>query len=508
MIKLFNIESGRVFFDPFDAKTDLLTKTGKRGIAKHGALVGKILSLPCLNRAFKVQDQNGHSVYLNRKSARRWVKTHNRQLGDQAIKALLKAKDSNSLVAAISLICKPSQAQSLSVSAPKPVVSQAESLIQQTWKDYRSIEGHERSPAPFSWALTLLYKMLAEKVSITSLVDPDDYFGNLVLDFEHDSEVFFIPFELDTKLNDFYPKLTQFLQAAFSSGRSMVVVRIVHEPHGAVAAFKSDGQFIVVDSMPYSKVCSEKALEKKLNAAKILDANGNEIKFHGNYHNTWIQKGGNTCLRFATLYGYQMAKKRDLAAYQEVNGAFAEGKLQTFEDYTRIDGSKRVKKMHFSSEKAYGAFMDSWGYRSFGFKVDDWRSIRLYDISNEHSMLRGITCVFYHGDRAGVYASDFDSSEGSYWQFELESNGQITQIRHFKALSGCENVDISEKTTFADIKSDKDNIYLAFFEKGNPTPLVIKIGPGQKFFRRFYINGTRRTDLEFFQLHPPRKFKT
>lgn len=219
--------------------------------------------------------------------------------------------------------------------------------------------------------------------SYQSFVYPESGLCNLVKQFKHHTETQFIPFCIKKEeCNPQVPKEFEYFQeqlaAAFLTGATFVAARLADGVHVNAAVFQKDGEFRIIDSMSENTVDLEQ-LTQKLNAAKIKDASGKVIQFHGEYVNTNLQKGGNECKRFATLYAYHCLKQRNLEAYQEVNGAFLEGRLKSFEDHSKIDGSKKVKRV--DSFPDYKFFMNSWMYRFLGIKKDDWKEILASDLT-------------------------------------------------------------------------------------------------------------------------------
>ena len=115
------------------------------------------------------------------------------------------------------------------------------------------------------------------------MVDSDFSYGNIILDFKEDPKVFFIPQVLEPQNAGFNMQLINLLQAAFASGRTMAVVRFLNNAHFVVAAFKNDGQFVVVDSMSSLTICDINQLKHALNQAKITDSLNQPIQFQGSY---------------------------------------------------------------------------------------------------------------------------------------------------------------------------------------------------------------------------------
>jgi hypothetical protein len=230
---------------------------------------------------------------------------------------------------------------------------------------------------------------LRNKFSFRTEVGPDfDKLSNLTLDCQNDDEAYFIPVscwenitrlsrvELDPKVEKELAFLIEALSAAFETGKKIVVVRLANANHAVAAGFCADGHFKIIDSM-LNLTFDVTNLIEQLNKAQLKDSKGKVIHFKGEYINTSIQKDGCNCTFFATLYCYQMYKQKNLDAFEEVNGAFAEGKLKRFEDCKKIDGSRRIRSFEENSSKdLYNQFMCSWAYRTQGFLVDTWEEIK------------------------------------------------------------------------------------------------------------------------------------
>jgi hypothetical protein len=173
----------------------------------------------------------------------------------------------------------------------------------------------------------------------------------------------------------------QEIKDAFAEGKNMVFALLgtgIHCFAIGCCADGSDGSFKIIDPMFDNSIdCAEVA--NTLNQAKIRNPQGKLIHFSGEYINTHIQRGGNDCVRFATLYCYHMAARQDLEAYQEVNRTFLEGRLRRFEDYEKISGARKIRSL--AGEKyTYDSFMLSWKYRMIGLRVDSWQELSLQEI--------------------------------------------------------------------------------------------------------------------------------
>lgn len=206
--------------------------------------------------------------------------------------------------------------------------------------------------------------------------------GDPLIAFENDSASLFATMKsgrLDKQEN--IPELIEILKAGFATGRHIIGIPISHPtlPHGLAAAFSSDGRFRILDS------CCDVSLDmtrltQQLNAARIPDPRGRPIRFQGQFINTHIQKAGGECGSFAALYLYQILKKRNVDAFEEVNGAFAEGKLKRYEDHAGITCKKPLRDASSVPDSSYAPFMLSWAHRRLGMSVDRWQDVALQDI--------------------------------------------------------------------------------------------------------------------------------
>lgn len=205
---------------------------------------------------------------------------------------------------------------------------------------------------------------------------------NFLPDYDRNSKTIFLPYNfLPSHANEnfrpdthLFNDLRNYLSIAFAVGKELVLARVCNDRHTALVAFRSDGQFKIIDSMSGNNI-DKGALTKSLNRACIQDSQGKTIQFNGTYVNTCLQKGGYECMRFSFLYGYHMARKNSIEAYKEVNGAFAAGKLKTFEDIDKIDGSVEMEDASRVDRDNYKSFMRSWAYRSVNIPVDSWKDL-------------------------------------------------------------------------------------------------------------------------------------
>lgn len=165
--------------------------------------------------------------------------------------------------------------------------------------------------------------------------------------------------------------LTVRLKDAFKAGAEQVFCLLSNDKHCVAGVFEANGQFKIIDSMSSCTV-NLGHLQKLLNASAITDVTDKPIQFRGQYIQTRIQAGGNECMRFASLYLYQMRKEGDAEAYKRVHGAFQAGLLKSFEDYEKISEAPKVEN---GAGYNYKPFMDSWYCREEGCKIDDWQDV-------------------------------------------------------------------------------------------------------------------------------------
>ncbi len=280
-------------------------------------------------------------------------------------------------------------------SAIEAVRKEAQQKLDMLWQKYHK-ERHKQK-LQIDTGLTTLYLEFQHSDG-QSVIKSDAELANLLLKFEHDSEVFFIPdmYYLDpinsSLSNSSYTDqnfvfLKNNLTNAFAAGKKIVVARLSNNVHAVTAAFKADGTFQIIDSMSHNTISILK-LTNVLNEAQIKNFNGEVIHFQGKYITTHLQKGGVECQRFATLYAYQIAKTKDFDAYQDIHGAFANGSLQQFEDYDKCNSDNRMQDASTVKSTSYRAFMDSWAYRSVGLPKK-WEELTLQDFQN---LLSKISC--------------------------------------------------------------------------------------------------------------------
>jgi len=473
---MFNItrdqSSSRCFFGHFTAETELPTLKGKKGVQAYSKLKGLIALI--FRKAYCLKDTNGKWYLANKNSTNLWIKRHETQILDSKIRDSIKEKLENptkiNVQLAIKIICEAEHKIPEPLSPEK--IQESQAIIDQLWCDYKKMTDFGE-PAPLS-------QFSAEKsmdTGYTTTIQPDNRLANLPLKLQNNPFTLFLPKEIHPAKDDEVKTLTDTLQAAFVTGKEMVIVRLGTNIHAVLGVFSVTGEFKLIDSMS-SQVINHKELENKLNQAKITNKNGNTLAFHGDYINTRIQKGGNTCLRISTLYAYQIAKRRDVNAYQEVNGAFLQGRLNTFEDHARIDGASR-KKTVSTTPASYAKFMNSWAYRSYGYSVDDWCQLPLSDLTNGVLTFPGadITWIKINSNQKLPMVRDdtfnrepgVDKGDGIFIPID---SANLEEIFY----------DCPPKT-FADIMKDK-NDYLIFSKKNNPKLKIFKLRPGEKLTHR------------------------
>jgi len=276
--------------------------------------------------------------------------------------------------------------------------------------------------------------------------------------------------------------LANTINAAFASGKKIVVTQLANHQHAIAAGFMPNGEFKIIDSMGGTTV-DIGAITKTLNQAHIKDQHGKPITFKGEYVNTHIQKGGVECQRFSMLYCYQMAKKCNLNAFEEVNGAFLDGKLTRYEDYDHIETSNKVRNIGTRTPD-YKSFMRSWALRICGFNVDDWKQIPLSQMNGLGATEKG---------EFALYALKQDETPDGWSGFKKDDLELILENEHGKQISI-----LDEKTSLGDPLNDPtatlgsllpDQMgatHYLIFEKGSPTPRLFRPAPGQKLFAHQY----------------------
>lgn len=268
--------------------------------------------------------------------------------------------------------------------------------------------------------------------------------------------------------------LTKKLKTAFLDGKKMAFLILDTGSHAIAAGFSSDGSFIIVDSLLNHSV-DPKKMERMLNEAKLKNHTQKEIRFTGQFINTHIQKGGHECLRFATLYCYHMAVRKDLTAFKEVNGAFLEGRLRCFEDYKKITGAPRIDSLKDKAYK-YRTFMQSWLYRSFGLTVNAWWQLTLHELSCMQGEFDAemMSCYLTKSYLPKFYTSSDFSLEMVSSSLERQ---KITD-QTVDTLNLCVNPDVNAPMKDALFKDNQS--YLLIFIKNDSQPYLYSLKTDDK----------------------------
>lgn len=384
MVKYFDsVHSGKSYNDFCEDYFYLPVISGKLGFRKFDVIDGKLvlnqkkdnLSLKTIAAsALKIASYLTPVLIImivartfSRKKTFKAVRLENDPLEDRKLKPPTAAKVADPAE------CKKTQTENAQ-------------FLQKIWSDYKQTVGREA----FSTAI----QTLENGVQRGNLF-PDSESCNLFLEFEDHPELFFLPnaafstymnSELTEKLaqpssKEGFEHLKNALAAAFAEGKKMVVTRFYDNHHYVAAAFSSDGSFKVIDSVG-GEFVNIRQLQNQLNQAKILNSKDQPISFKGEYINTHLQRDSDNCILFASLYARQLMKSASMDAYREVNGAFASGVMQSFEDYQKIGNYQPIENLStFAIDNS--SFVNSWKYRALGLKVDDWRDFTLEDLMKD-----------------------------------------------------------------------------------------------------------------------------
>lgn len=354
-------------------------------------------------------------------------------------------------------------------------------FLEELSKRHMSIHEKEQQKGVFTTILDTLQNDYA--------VFPDLHkFSDLILECQNDDEAYFVPsnsWENSLKACEGFliPEraehmafLIKVLSAAFETGKKIVVARLGSETHAVAAGFSVDGQFKIIDSQFNSTINTE-YLTQQLNQACIKNSQKNIITFAGEYVNTSIQKAwGTVCMRFATLYCYQMYKSKDLEAYQEVSGAFAEGKLKRFEDYKQISKAKKIQSFDKShSRDLYDKFMRSWVYRTFGFLVDTWEELK-----PSHVQLAKMSIYFLENDpEYPEFPPRYKNS--SHFVIEDENGLELT-INNLNEMPKKQEIPLNkdDSVTLGELVSSSNEKRLLIFEEGENQPRLYRLLPHQR----------------------------
>lgn len=261
----------------------------------------------------------------------------------------------------------------------------ANPYLDKMWQDYRNSRPQSSSFCHISTLIRAI-ENTSNRSNSYGMTDPNEsgILSNPFLHLRPAKGVFVIP-QIKYTTNDSFIQndLSKTLNEAFTSGYETVIGRFGNGIHAFVMVFQVDGTCTLVDSMFNHSIDMQKTLTT-LNRTVIKNTNGARVLFNnGSTINTKLQKGGNHCLFFATLYAIRIAETGDLEAYKEVNGAFLEGKLKTFEDISKIPGSRRISEAPTVQFQDYVDFMKSWVCRCYGYSYDHMNDIPIKKIT-EH----------------------------------------------------------------------------------------------------------------------------
>jgi len=325
--------------------------------------------------------------------------------------------------------------------------------------------------------------------------------SSLVLAFEKhlDPEIFFAPSDLHLDREQDKAELVNILKNAFVIGKKMVVVRFIRSNHSVAAGFQVDGSFKIIDSM-FGGDRYAREIAEVLNRGNIHNTQGLPIHFAGKYINTHLQRGGNACAFLSTLYCYHMAVKKNLDAFTEVNGAFLEGRLKCFEDYTKISGAQKICSLagkHYS----YDPFIRSWAYRAQGFQVDSWEQLSWREIvdfvqestRDDSGTLFMIPMKFNTHNLPKYYAKNPNIQR----TFVFEHSGKKREIQHLGQIEELEEIPLLNLSIpIRNSLLQTQNTYLLFIDKTSSTPRLFKLKQGQKvYWCAPLLNGSIRETL-------------
>lgn len=307
--------------------------------------------------------------------------------------------------------------------------------------------------------------------------------GNLRLSCEADPEAYFFPQDAiyPDKREDMV-LLKMELNEAFISGKELAVLCLSYNNHRIAAVFCKDGTFKIIDS------CVDNfGLVKKI--ADYLNRDplsGGPSRFSGELINTHIQKGGMTCILFATLYCFHIFRTKNPEAYAELNGAFLSGRLNRFEDLDNVVGSKPVKDLA-GHEVDCLPFFHSWVYRTCGFSVNHWSDLRVGELVPSNTEMDG---------RRGFYLLESASQRPPIWisRFDNESFSLIVMDNQVEIpFSSLEEGEIPKSGLDTPLKellpAQPHQKHLLFFEEGQVEPRLFRLKPGQVLHRGIKESG-------------------
>lgn len=377
--------------------------------------------------------------------------------------------------------------------AKEMTIEQSKAYLDEISERHRNIY---LSECPLRWLDIFLTLNNEFTESSQASVRPDDHqLSNLILECQRDEEAYFLPSNslqgassifagsLEPSIPEQLNFLTETFRAAFISGKKLVVVRFGNDIHTVAAGFSSNGDFKIIDSMMNGTV-NIKALTTALNQAGIKNDKRESIQFHGEYVNTRIQRGGHECIRFATLYCYHMYQEKNLEAFAEVNGAFLEGKLQSFEDYKNIAGAKSVRIVN-TVKADYANFMRSWAYRTQGLSVDKWEDIPIKMIKHVED------CRDMQ-----VYSVQKDLLPKVIGCTSLLV---IDQEMNEQSIDHLQEIPIGADDTLGSLTRLNEKRVL-IFEENRPFPRLYRLLPGQKLFTVDWQGERESIDLPYVNM--------
>lgn len=357
--------------------------TDNTGFRCYGKCLGFFALLFGFGSRIKTSDGRGKSNIwvVNKKSYSNWFELQKARLPENY--GSLSKTQLTTLIDALIKSKKPVSVAISSNSTNTQIIDKKSKTPSYPSIDYSSTN-YEFCLQELDWELTHKNSM-----TLRTTNDPDftdEYKIKFVETFKDNPEIFYAK---NTALID--EKFTSDLSKAFSEGKKLAVFKI-HKMggfHTECAAFDHKGNFVVVGGLPGHPIIDNiEHFADYLNGANIKDGSGNPITFSGKYVNTRLQRGGHMCVRIAELYRYQIAKENSLDAYKKVNGAFYEGRLQSFEDIETIEQAIEIDVMPSPSkendwEKGQYEFFLSFACRGYGVKQNKWQDITIKDILPE-----------------------------------------------------------------------------------------------------------------------------
>lgn len=323
------------------------------------------------------------------------------------------------------------------------------------------------------------------------IFDPNRGYLNLLRRFENDKDGVVYPFTLRQPeiYRDQFEKLEKVLTESFKAGKKFVAMRLETSIHGLVAFFRADGKFKIIDSMMDSSIKTNQ-LAKQLNEASIKGTNGLPIKFKGEYINTRIQRGSDSyCTKYATLYLHQMAKVKHFKGYKQVNAAFRDNALKTYDDIAKIPEDKKLKNASSLPNDVAISFMQAWMKKVY-LPKERWQDSTKEDVMSSVRRYSQVYLVTDTETKNGAFQGPHMSVEGMQSrQFILKKLGQPDVVlpqdrfvkRPFATLQDLIPKDPNERSIL--IKSDTNELFW------------IKLLPGEVIYNEITLqNGTKKLD--------------